>query len=191
YFLVRVFRYDRAMAEPGAQHDRPQTGTAPGDLGWALAVLLRRWHEAAEFVLSDLPEGSRGYHVLSAVAERDLPTQAALAAHLGIARTVMTYVLDTLESAGLVERVPAPAGAPARRIAAPAPGRRAPAAATRRAARARQAARAALDDTEQDLLGHLTHRAALYVRADSPHIDPCDAIRTALAADGLGPDAPR
>ncbi|GAA1084997.1 MarR family winged helix-turn-helix transcriptional regulator [Nocardiopsis composta] len=179
------------MAEPGAQHDRPQTGTAPGDLGWALAVLLRRWHEAAEFVLSDLPEGSRGYHVLSAVAERDLPTQAALAAHLGIDRTVMTYVLDTLESAGLVERVPAPGDRRARRIVATEHGRSVLAGATRRVTRAQQAVLAALDDTEQDLLGDLAHRAALYVRADSPHIDPCDAIRTVLAADGLGPDAPR
>jgi DNA-binding MarR family transcriptional regulator len=45
-------------------------------------------------------------------------SQLALAQHLGIDRTVMTYLLDDLEAAGLIERRPDPADRRARRVVA-------------------------------------------------------------------------
>jgi DNA-binding MarR family transcriptional regulator len=42
----------------------------------------------------------------------------ALAQHLGVDRTVMTYLLDDLESSSLIERRPDPADRRARRIIA-------------------------------------------------------------------------
>jgi MarR family transcriptional regulator for hemolysin len=42
----------------------------------------------------------------------------ALAQHLGIDRTAMTYLLDDLETAGLIERRPGPADWRARRVVA-------------------------------------------------------------------------
>ncbi len=54
-----------------------------------------------------------------AAAERGEPaSQLALARHLGLDRTVMTYLLDDLEGAGLIERRPDRADRRARRIGA-------------------------------------------------------------------------
>src|SRR6185437_4531345 len=49
-------------------------------------------------------------------------SQLALAQHLGVDRTVMTYLLDDLEGAGLLERQPDPADRRARRVVATAAG---------------------------------------------------------------------
>ena len=60
----------------------------------------------------------RGYQVLASAAQSTVGSQLALAQHLGIDRTVMTYLLDDLEAAGLIERRPDPADRRARRIVA-------------------------------------------------------------------------
>ncbi|MER7798435.1 MarR family transcriptional regulator [Microbacterium sp. NPDC096154] len=90
----------------------------PSLLGWSLTALLREWKARVAAVAADLPHGERSYQVLSAAVHEEPPTQAALAARLGIDRTVMTYVLDELESAGLIERHQDPADRRARRIVA-------------------------------------------------------------------------
>jgi len=106
-----------------------RTGTrAPArpadDLGWQLGTLLGRWRTAVGVVLDGIPAGPRGYHLLRVVVSAAVPpTQAALAGHLGIDRTVMTYLLDDLCDAGLVERCPDPADRRVRRIAATDAGR--------------------------------------------------------------------
>lgn len=93
------------------------------DLGWALGAVFRAYVKSAEAAVADLPGGPRGYQVLAAAA-RDLPgSQLALAQQLGIDRTVMTYLLDDLERAGLVERRPDPADRRARRVTATDAGR--------------------------------------------------------------------
>ena len=103
--------------------------TGPGvrtgdDLGWQLGTLLGRWRTAVGAVLDGIPAGPRGYHLLHVVvAAAAPPSQAALAAHLGIDRTVMTYLLDDLSDAGLVERCADPSDRRVRRIAATAAGR--------------------------------------------------------------------
>jgi DNA-binding MarR family transcriptional regulator len=86
------------------------------DFGLALSLMLRTYLAAATAALADLPGGPRGYHVLTSAAYACPPTQLALAQQLGIDRSVLTYLLDDLESAGLIERQPDPADRRARRI---------------------------------------------------------------------------
>ena len=72
------------------------------DLGWALLAVLRTYRQLSEARLTDLPGGPRGYHVLATAALGDPPSQLAMARKLGVDRTVMTYLLDDLEAAGLL-----------------------------------------------------------------------------------------
>jgi DNA-binding MarR family transcriptional regulator len=88
------------------------------DLGWALGVVFRSYAKAASAAFTDVPGGPRGYQVLAAAARSRPGSQQELASHLGVDRTVMTYLLDDLERAGLIERRPDPADRRARRIAA-------------------------------------------------------------------------
>jgi DNA-binding MarR family transcriptional regulator len=88
------------------------------DLGWGLGVVFRAYVTAAHDALAELPGGPRGYQVLSAAVRVPVGSQLALAQHLGIDRTVMTYLVDDLEGAGLIERRPDPADRRARRLVA-------------------------------------------------------------------------
>jgi DNA-binding MarR family transcriptional regulator len=88
------------------------------DLGWGLGMIFRAYVKAAHAAVADLPGGPRGYQILSAAAQGTVASQLALAQHLGVDRTVMTYLLDDLEAAGLIERHPDPADRRARRIVA-------------------------------------------------------------------------
>jgi DNA-binding MarR family transcriptional regulator len=105
--------------------DRDEVGGAQGcddaladDLGWGLGMVFRAYVKAAHAAVADLPGGPRGYQVLSAAAQGTVGSQLALAQHLGVDRTVMTYLLDDLEAASLIERRPDPADRRARRIVA-------------------------------------------------------------------------
>jgi DNA-binding MarR family transcriptional regulator len=102
-----------------------EEGEAPGcadaladDLGWGLGMIFRAYVKAAHAAVADLPGGPRGYQVLSAAAQGTVASQLALAQHLGVDRTVMTYLLDDLEAASLIERRPDPTDRRARRIVA-------------------------------------------------------------------------
>jgi DNA-binding MarR family transcriptional regulator len=88
------------------------------DLGWGLGMIFRAYVKAAHAAVADLPGGPRGYQVLSAAAHGTVGSQLALAQHLGVDRTVMTYLLDDLEAASLIERRPDPADRRARQILA-------------------------------------------------------------------------
>src|SRR6202049_443519 len=117
-------RYDGMVDEPLGHRD--EVGDAPscvgalaGDLGWGLGMILRAYATAAHTAVADLPGGPRGYQVLSAAAQGAVSSQLALAQHLGVDRTVMTYLLDDLEAAGLIERRPDPADRRAPRVVAP------------------------------------------------------------------------
>jgi DNA-binding MarR family transcriptional regulator len=87
------------------------------DFGWALGAILRSYLRAAREAVADVPGGPRGYLVLAVAGQGEPSSQVALAQHLGVDRTAMTYLLDDLESAGLVERRPDPADRRARRVA--------------------------------------------------------------------------
>lgn len=75
-----------------------------GDLGLSLLVLMRAYRTVVASVLDDVPQGARGYQTLAVVVRGDQQNQLALATYLGIDRTVMTYLIDDLVTAGLVEQ---------------------------------------------------------------------------------------
>ena len=155
--------------------------TTPADvsdhnLGWSLAVLLRRWHEHVERALAELPHGSRGYHVLCATTGTEPPTQAGLAERLLIDRSVMTYLLDDLEVADLVRRRVDPRDRRARRVCITDHGRV-----------VLEQARSLVDHVEERLLGGLPPQqralfrsaasdAAIAVQRAAPDTDPCEAV---------------
>jgi DNA-binding MarR family transcriptional regulator len=113
----------RSEARPSAGPGTGCGGALAGDLGWALGVVFHSYVKAANTAFTGLPGGPRGYQVLTAAARSEPGSQLELAHHLGIDRTVMTYLLDDLESAGLIERRPDPADRRARRIVATTTGR--------------------------------------------------------------------
>jgi len=152
---------------------------ASSPFGWSLAALLREWTARVTDSCDELPQGSRGYQVLSVVVHDAPPTQAALAAHLGIDRTVMTYLLDELVTAGLVERQQDPADRRARRIVATARGAALVAELDARVAAAEDDLLSGLSARERDTLRGLLERAAV---AAAPGDDRCAVVATAVDA---------
>jgi DNA-binding MarR family transcriptional regulator len=112
-----------AGADPDPGPESACGGVLRNDLGWALGVVFRSYVKAANAAFADVPGGPRGYQVLAAATRGEPGSQLELAHHLGVDRTVMTYLLDDLERAGLIERRPDPADRRARRIAATERGR--------------------------------------------------------------------
>lgn len=156
------------------------SATAPdpdANLGWSLAVVLRRWHERVEAVLADVPHGSRGYHVLGAVSLDEPPTQAALAERLLIDRSVMTYLLDDLEEADLVRRRVDPGDRRVRRVCATAHGREVLAGARERVEQVEGQVLHGLDASTRGLFRDIAQRAAVAIQESSPTTDPCAAVR--------------
>ena len=107
----------------------PREGTTPAvqpapatgldcDLGFMLGAVFRSYVRATQAVVADIPGGPRGFQVLSAAADGSSGGQGALAQRLGIDKTVMTYLVDDLETAGLVERRRDPADRRNKRIVA-------------------------------------------------------------------------
>ncbi|GAB1821669.1 MarR family winged helix-turn-helix transcriptional regulator [Herbidospora sp. RD11066] len=102
------------------------------DLGFNLGVLFRAYVKASNAVLDHIPGGPRGYQVLTAAVHDAAGSQVVLGRELGVDRTVMTYLLDDLEKAGLVRREPDPKDRRNRRIVATSEGRKVWEAAERR-----------------------------------------------------------
>lgn len=92
------------------------------DLGWSVAMLTRDYKAHVEPVVADLPRGARGYQLLYTVVRKSIRTQSQLAAYLGIDSSVMPYVIDDLEVAGLVSREPDPSDRRVRTVVATAEG---------------------------------------------------------------------
>ena len=146
------------------------------DLGWSLAVVFRAYVKAADTVTAGVPGGHRGYQVLGAAARDEPGSQAAMAQRLGIDRTVMTYLLDDLEGAGLVERQPDPADRRSRRVAATARGRAVLEDLDARFARAEQHLLAGLDAGQQAAFRALLGDLATHVNDLDPVATACDAV---------------
>jgi MarR family transcriptional regulator for hemolysin len=159
---------------------QPAGSDGHGELGWALGVLLRAHRDRVSQVLGDFPHGPRGYQTLAEVIRCQQPSQLALANRLGIDRTVMTYLIDDLVAAGLVERRPNPADRRQRQIIATPQGKRALAALCDRVTEAENATLGALDEAERALLRHLLGKAARGIAAGEPAGDTCDIIDAAL-----------
>ncbi|HEX6870230.1 MAG TPA: MarR family winged helix-turn-helix transcriptional regulator [Micromonosporaceae bacterium] len=145
------------------------------DLGWALGAVFRSYVRAANDAVAQLPGGPRGYQVLSA-AVHDVPrTQLALAQHLGVDRTVMTYLLDDLVDAGMVERQPDPTDRRARRVVATKRGRAELRRLERRLRLVEDAVLAPLAPGDQQTLRSLLCQVAQHARSIQP-ADMCQAV---------------
>jgi DNA-binding MarR family transcriptional regulator len=168
---------------------RPESacgGVLRDDLGWALGVVFRSYAKAANSAFTDVPGGPRGYQVLAAAARADPRSQLELASHLGVDRTVMTYLLDDLEGAGLIERHPDPADRRARRIVTTAPGRELLADLGGRLLAAEDRVLAGLEDQQdRQVFRALLRRLAMHANALDPVHGACDLARHA------SPSSPR
>jgi DNA-binding MarR family transcriptional regulator len=135
-------------------------GVATIDLGQALGTLLRDYLDGARDVVTGLPGGPRGYQVMGLAGAGACRNQAMIAQSLGIDRTVLTYLLDDLEGAGLVERRPDPVDRRARQVVLTTQGRETWEATAARVREVEREVLGALSDTEaeqfRDLLARLT-----------------------------------
>ena len=162
---------DTRDADDGASAD-PIDWSADGietELGWSLQAMYLGFTRTATDAVSAVPGGPRGYQVLVAITTEQPDSQLALAKRLGIDKTAMTYVVDALENAGLVERRLDPRDRRARQVVPTDTGR----ALLHNARRALRAVEASLMDelsaAEQQQLRHLLARAALGIgQADAP-----------------------
>jgi DNA-binding MarR family transcriptional regulator len=152
-----------------------------GDLGWGLAVVFRAYVKAADAATEGMPSGHRGYQVLCAAARDEPGSQAALAQRLGIDRTVMTYLLDDLEAANLVERQPDPADRRSRRVVATKHGREVLAERDARLARAEQHLLASLTPDEQASFRTLLASLAAHANDLDPILTACEAVEDLTA----------
>jgi DNA-binding MarR family transcriptional regulator len=115
------------------------------DLGWALRTISIAFRASAIDAVRHLPGGPRGYLVLTALSTGDATSQLALAQSLSIDKTQMTYLLDELQSAELVERALSPGDRRVRLVKSTDAGRA-----------ALTEARRATRDAERDVLSELT-----------------------------------
>jgi DNA-binding MarR family transcriptional regulator len=171
--------YDEDVSDFPGQGDRP--GDADGcddaladDLGWGLGMIFRGYVKAAHAAVADLPGGPRGYQVLSAAAQGTVASQLALAQHLGVDRTVMTYLLDDLEAAGLIERRPDPSDRRARRIVATKKGNELLTSLNDRLRAAEAHLLAPLGGEERDAFRAQVRLLATQLDAMDPPDSPCD-----------------
>lgn len=165
---------------PPAAHG-PAAGPEPlealdADLGWTLGVVFRAYVKSANALFRDLPGGPRGYQVLAA-ATQELPGgQGALAQRLGIDKAVMTYLVDDLENAGLVQRRPDPADRRNKRIVATERGRTTWQATQARLDHAEEHILAALDPADRVIFRELLQRLAARVQSLDPVTDTCQIV---------------
>ncbi len=151
------------------------------DLGWALGQVMRAHLRTAQEVVGGLPGGPRGYQVLAVAGRGEPSSQLALAQKLGVDRTVMTYLLDDLEGAGLIERRPDPADRRARRVVLTEAGQTLLCDLERRFRSAEEHLLDPLDADERTVLRDLLQRLAM--RADLPAASPCQVAEELAAAD--------
>lgn len=143
------------------------------DLGWRLGVVFRAYLRAADAATAGLPGDHRGRLVLAVAAREEPRTQSALAQRLGMDKTVLTYLLDALTEAGLVERQPDPADRRGRRVVATALGREYLAEADRRMRLVEEHVLSGLDAGDDQALRALLGRLAAHLHQADPVADPC------------------
>ena len=150
------------------------------DLGWALGTIKRAYLDAVGDVLADVAGGLRGYLVLVTAGRGEPKSQLALAQHLGVDRTAMTYLLDDLEQEGLVERRPDPTDRRARRVLITESGRALLCTMRTRLRHVEDEFLEPLGEQDGVTLRTLLQRLASAVAPE----DPCLAMKTMLEATG-------
>ncbi|WP_312182042.1 MarR family winged helix-turn-helix transcriptional regulator [Arthrobacter sp.] len=139
----------------------------PGDLAWNLGTVAGCYQARLEDVLTGMPGGLRGFQVVSAVVHHAPENQQALGARVGIDRTVLTYLLDTLVAAGSVERIPDPADRRARKVIATDAGRETLTRCEQLVAETERELLAGLGDGEAAMFEALLRRLAASVKGSS------------------------
>jgi DNA-binding MarR family transcriptional regulator len=152
-------------------------GALDADLGWALGVVFRTYLKTTTAALAGVPGGPRGYQVLASATGDRPDTQLALAQQLGVDRTVMTYLLDDLERAGLVERRPDPADRRARRVITTSRGSDVLAELTERLRQAEEHLLGPLEEQDRAAFRTLLQRLATRVDALDPAPDGCAVVQ--------------
>ncbi|GAA2792587.1 MarR family winged helix-turn-helix transcriptional regulator [Kribbella solani] len=160
-------------------------GSAPveADLGWALGVVFRRYAKASAAALEGLPGGPRGYQVLATTMSEGPKRQLDLAAQLDVDRTVMTYLLDDLEKAELVQRRPDPADRRARLIVPTEQGKQTLCELERRLRATEEEVLGILDEPERASFRMLLQRVAMKANAIDPLHNACALAEAEDAAD--------
>jgi len=164
----------------------PTVGVPGSDLGWTLGIILRRWHEKVEQAVAGLPHGTRGFQILSLIGHNPPPTQSGLAKHLNIDKTVMPYIIDSLEQAGVLKRRVDSQDRRVNRIVITARGEST-------LADLEQKVRAAEDEVFQDVSPAIraaftdqAERLAVSIHTTQPNVDPCIAVMDVLADAPVG-----
>ncbi|GAA0700475.1 hypothetical protein GCM10010193_64050 [Kitasatospora atroaurantiaca] len=162
-----------------------------GDFGFSLIVLAHAYRTVVASVLDGVPQGARGYQALAAVVQGDQPNQLALATYLRIDRTVMTYLIDDLVTAGLVERRLNPADRRQRKIVATVRGVKALQDLQRQVREAEDRLLEAVDENERrafrDLLGRIARSVRDIELTAEPCADAADSCEVATIAADAAP----
>ena len=164
---------DSGGAASSAARPAAPAAAIEDDLGWALGVLFRGYRKTAGAAVANLPGGPRGFQVLTAAAGQACGNQMALAHQLGIDRTVMTYLLDDLEQAGLVMRRADPADRRARQVTVTLAGRTRLAELVRALRAAEEQVLSALEPVDRRDFRALLHRLATSVASSNPDVAVC------------------
>lgn len=159
----------------------PETTVRTGadDFGSALGSLLRSYLGGARESIEDVPGGPRGFQVLAIAAAGSCRNQASIAETLGLDRTVMTYLVDDLERAALVERRPDPADRRSRQVVLTDAGRATYDTAQATLGRVERQVLAALGDEDAEQFRTLLLRATATL--------PPPGASACTAGDGPGP----
>lgn len=144
-------------------------------LGWSIGVLFRSWQQCVSAALEHVPHGGRGFQILETLAEGEPPTQAALGLHLGIDRTVLTYVIDDLVREGLVERRTDAADRRVRRLALTDQGRECLEGLQTAVASSEEQLFAGLSPEDRAAIARLLPRAAASIHSGEEHA--CTIVR--------------
>jgi DNA-binding MarR family transcriptional regulator len=156
-----------------------QTVGAPTDtenFGWALGTLLRAYLKNTAEAVAELPGGPRGFEVLATVYGGSCSNQASIAEIIGVDRTAMTYLLDDLESKGLVRRTPDPRDRRSRNVSLTDEGERSYLSLREKVTKVEQHLLAGLDADEAATLRATLSRAARSIDGASEST-PCDLAR--------------
>jgi DNA-binding MarR family transcriptional regulator len=152
------------------------------DLGFTLGVIFRGYLKAANPVVCDIPGGPRGYQILVAANQHQAGGQGALAHRLGVDRTVMTYLIDDLEEAGVVERRADPLDRRSRHIVATPRGRQLWSDTEKRLKDVEDDVLSALSTAERATFRDLLQRLAARATALDPVGGACEVITEVDAA---------
>jgi MarR family transcriptional regulator for hemolysin len=172
---------------PESDASRPSPRALPAgfedNFGWLLAQCFRAHVLAMDQAVADIPHGHRGFLALSGAANCSAHNQAELAKQLNLDRTVMVYLVDDLEKAGLVERLPDPNDRRSRLIRATDAGRDRLSGAQSAISAAETELLAALSADEQASLRRMLRGLATHYFANGGSgFSPCDIADEARRA---------